>query len=154
MKRLLLVLTMMLSLFATVEAQSDYKFGKDYLYASPNFIQPSDQFSSVVGGLGGGVGYLLGMDLTDGDDDKARWIGTGVGTGCVIIIELTDIGKPGKGFSTSNVVFGAAGAALGSYLSKVLFSNNWHENKRREVEELEKKRLESMTDEERLLDKL
>lgn len=150
MKKALLALIIILSsLVNSVEAQ---KFGEDYYYVSDSFISVSHQEHSLLGAAFGVPGYFIGLDITDGDRGKAILIGGGIGGAANLLKEVTDIGK--TGFNVTDILFGWAGGTASAWASDKLFYNNWRENKRQEVEELEAQRIASLTDEEKLLDKL
>ena len=144
---------MLIGLFTlNSESQNDKGFGNDYIFASNNFIDIDKQYHFVGGAGFGFVGYLAGLDIYDGDRVKAIWTGVATGTGVGLIKEVTDIGK--SGFNTNDLAWTFVGAVVSTWITDKIHYPNYKKRQKEEIAELERQRIASMTDEERLLDKL
>lgn len=130
MKKLLLLLVLALT-FTTTNAQT---FGDDYLFASNNFVEVDKQYHFVGGAVFGSIGYMLGLDLHDGDRSKAIWTGIQVGTGVNLMKELTDIGK--TGFNTSDLAFGIVGSVTSAWLTDKLLYPKYKSRQEKKLAEL------------------
>lgn len=146
MKKLLtlLIITFTLSL-------SSQTFGNDYIFASDNFIKVDYQYHFVLGGVFGSVGYIAGLNIYEGNRSKAIWTGVAVGTGVNLVKEITDISK--TGFNTNDLMWGFVGATVSSWIIDKIHYPNWKNRQLEKIKKLEEKRLSSMTDEEKLLEK-
>lgn len=133
MKKLLLLLVLALT-FTTSNAQT---FGDDYLFASDNFVEIDKQYHFVGGAIFGSVGYMLGLDLHDGDRSKAIWTGIQVGTGVNLLKEVTDIG--GSGFNTTDLAFGIVGSVASAWLTDKLLYPKYKSRQERELARIKAK---------------
>lgn len=142
----------MLSVAAILPAQNESGFGNDYIFASDNFIQIDHQYHFVGGGIFGGIGYLAGLEIYEGDRSKAIWTGVGVGTGVGLMKELTDIGK--TGFDTTDLMWTFVGATVSTWITDKIHYPNYKKRQLEKIAEMEKQRLSQLSDEEKLLEKL
>jgi len=130
-------------------------FGEDYIFVSSNVVDSDSQYHFVSGGAFAIPGYFLGLDLYDGNRNKAVWTGVAVGTGANLLKEITDIGK--TGFSADDLMWGFAGSVVSSYIMDKLYYPAYQKRKDREklaIEIMKQKELDGMSDEERLLNSI
>lgn len=128
MRKLLLLLAIVMTF--SVSAQT---FGNDYLFASDNFIEVDKQYHFVGGAIFGSIGYMLGLDLHNGDRSKAIWTGIQIGTAVNLLKEVTDISS--TGFNTTDIAFGIVGSVASTWLTDKLLYPKY---KSREQKKLEK----------------
>jgi len=133
MKKLLFALALTMTLFVSAQETG---FGNDFIFASDNFIEIDKQYHFVGGFIFGGVGYMLGLDLYDGDRSKAIWTGVAVGTGVNLMKEVTDISK--TGFNTNDLAFGIVGSVVSSWLTDKLLYPKYKSRQLKKLEELKR----------------
>ncbi|MFT5875745.1 MAG: hypothetical protein ACI8WT_004741 [Clostridium sp.] len=129
---------------------SSISFAQGEIFASNEFIRSDYQKHFSVSTIVGSAGYLMGLSIHDGDRSRAIWTGGATGISVNIIKELSDIQT--TGFDTNDIVWGFAGAIIGSYLMDKLYYPAWEKRRGKKARELEVMKISDlMTDEEKFL---